>query len=504
MQVISVNKMPVSCKKQTKIGFFYQKNGQRDGKTMPFIKNDASLVNSQYTLIDNKFITNFIPGAEPSFVSVYVFGMYLANTSENLNTIDTMKAALNLTEADIKAAYCYWEEMGLCMVYENPEFGVVYCPVRTNELYKKIKPGKYKTFNKQVQALLTDRMITPTEYNEYYLFLEENFFEPEALVAVVKYCVSLKGPGVAYSYVLAVARNLSKQGVRTENEVNNRLNKPLPYMDDLKRTLAVLGIRRAPDFSDVELYGKWHSDFGFSPEVIEFTAKNAKKGGMGFLDKKLSDYFRSGLLSVKEISDYEEQKTANYELARKIVSNVGLYYPNQQFIVDDYLLNWFKMGFDGETLLLISKYCATCGLRTLNDVDNSVKRFYKLGLTSSDAINAYIEETIAHDEEIRAVLEASGLVRRITRFDRQCYEKWLELGLPADLILYEAELSGSANSPMAYLNKTLLALHAKGITTLAQAKSCQPEKTTPQTKKRTEETRTYSKEELDSVFTVFD
>lgn len=471
---------------------------------MPFIRNDSSLVDSQYTLIDNRFISKFIPGANSAFVTVYVFGLYLSRTGDNVNTLDTMKAALGLSEDEIKAAYYYWEEMGLCMVYEQPDFSVVYCPVRTNELYKKIKPGKYKTFNKQVQSLLTDRMITPTEYGEYYLFLEENFFEPEALVAVVKYCVSVKGTDVAYSYILAVARNLNKQGIRTESEVNNRLNKPLPFIGDLKSTLSILKIRRNPDYSDIELYEKWRSDFGFSDDIIGSVAKNSVKGGMNMLDRKLSEYYRNGLLSIKEIEDYENGKAANYELARKIVSKIGLYYPNQQFIVDDYLLNWFKMGFDGDTLLLIAKYCATCSLRTLADLDNSVKRFYKLGLTSTDAINAYIEETIAHDDEIRSVLDAMGLERRITRFDRQCFNQWTSLGLPLDLILYEAGLSGSAYNPIAYLNKTLLSLHAKGITTLEGAKTSENKQVSPTKPKRPEETRDYSKEELDAVFTVFD
>lgn len=475
---------------------------------MNFIKNDNSLIDSQYTLLDNRFISKFMPDTKAEFVSVYIFGLYLGQTQENINNIDTMKAALGLTDDDIKAAYYYWEEMGLCMVYEQPDFNVVYCPIKTTELYKKIKPSKYKTFNKDIQALLTDRMISPTEYNEYYLFLEENFFEPAALVAVAKYCVTLKGADVAYSYILAVARNLSKQGVRSEDEVNNRLNKPQPYISDLRAVLKTLGLKRNPDFSDIELYEKWISDFDFTFTLIDHVATSCKKGGMAMLDKRLSDYFRSGLASVKEIDSYESKRTANYELARKIVSRIGLYYQNQQFIVDDYLVNWLNMGFDGDTLLIIAKYCATCNLRTLADLDNTVKRFYKLGITTTASINEYIEEIIADDETIRSILDAMGLERKISRFDRQSFKHWTqELKLPLDLILYEAALSSTAYNPMAYLNRTLANLQNKGIITLEQAKASQldlqkTEKTT--SKKETQETRVYSKEELNAVFTVFD
>ena len=478
---------------------------------MPFIKSDNSLINSSYTLVDNQFITRFMPDTEPFFISVYLFGLYLSQTGEGINTQDTMQTALNLSEDEIRCAYAYWEELGLCTVIDGTPFQVIYNPVRSGELYKKIKPSKYKTFNKNVQTLLCDRMITPSEFNEYYLFLEESFFEPEALVAVVKYCVAIKGANVAYSYILAVARNLNKQGVRTEDAVNARLNKPLPYLEDLRTVLRSLGLRRSPEFADKELYEKWINEYGFVFLVIDYVAKNyCKRGGMDFLDKKLSEFYRQRLFSVREIEEFNEARSRNTDLARKLVKQIGLYYQNVDFIVEDYLIKWLTMGFDEETLLNVAKYCSTCNIRTLSGLDDSINRFYNLGITTTDAINSYLEAILTVDREIKKLLEAMGIERKVNKFDRQCYRQWTEIwGLPLSLINHAATAAATAYNPMAYLNKILADYKNKGILSVEQAKahevlSQSTEKPEKKKSSAVTETRDYSKEELDALFTVFD
>jgi Replication initiation and membrane attachment protein (DnaB). len=197
-----------------------------------------------------------MPDTEHKFISVYIFGLYLSCSADNINTIETMENALNLTEEEIHLAYNYWEELGICVVLDTTPFTVVYNNINNGEVFRKIKPNKYKTFNKGIQTQLTGRMITPSEFNEYYTFLEDSFFEPEALLAVAKYCVALKGDNVSYNYILAVARNLSKNGIRTEEAVNDRLNKPLPFINELKEVFKALKIRRQIDFSDRDLLRK--------------------------------------------------------------------------------------------------------------------------------------------------------------------------------------------------------------------------------------------------------
>ena len=135
---------------------------------MSFIKLDQKSYNSLYTLIPNEFIRKYVPDTDPRFISVYLFGLYLAGADESVNTPDTIASALNMTPDDILAAFAFWEETGLCLVTENP-LSVIYRPLEEGTPYKKIKPTKYRSFNKAMQSVITDRMITPAEFNEYYL-----------------------------------------------------------------------------------------------------------------------------------------------------------------------------------------------------------------------------------------------------------------------------------------------------------------------------------------------
>ena len=168
------------------------------------------------------------------------------------------------------------------------------------------------------------------------------------------------------------------------------------------------------------------------------------------------------------------------------------------------------MGFDEETLLNVAKYCSTCNIRTLSGLDDSINRFYNLGITTTDAINSYLEAILTVDREIKKLLEAMGIERKVNKFDRQCYRQWTEIwGLPLSLINHAATAAATAYNPMAYLNKILADYKNKGILSVEQAKahevlSQSTEKPEKKKSSAVTETRDYSKEELDALFTVFD
>lgn len=108
---------------------------------MSFIKLDQKSYNSLYTLIPNEFIRKYVPDTDPRFISVYLFGLYLAGADESVNTPDTIASALNMTPDDILAAFAFWEETGLCLVTENP-LSVIYPPPGRRHALQKNKTDK--------------------------------------------------------------------------------------------------------------------------------------------------------------------------------------------------------------------------------------------------------------------------------------------------------------------------------------------------------------------------
>lgn len=470
---------------------------------MPFCNYSRELSDASYTTLDNVFITNYLPDAPPRYVDIYLFGLYLCGKAAD-NDVDVMSRVLNVDKEDILTAYTYWEELGLVRVLQKNPYEVVYLPVRGDDvLLKKIKPQKYRQFNKDIQGVISGRLISTNEFNEYYIFLETTFFEPKALVAVARYCAERKGDDINYPYILKVARNLADSGVKTADAVEEKLASAVKYTDDIKLLFSSLGIRRAIEYEDRRLYEKWTEGMGFELETIRHIARKNKKYTMERLDRKLESYYRLGLMSVRETDAYEKSREDLYDLTKEINKIIGVYYQSLDYIIEDYVTPWMQKGFDGEALRLIARYCFKQNIRTLDGMDGAVNRFYKKGLTSSAAIGQYTASVVERDEKIKEVLRAAGLVRGVSSADRNNYKTWTENWLFGDdMLLYAASLSAGANNPMAYMNKILSDFKANNIMTAEEAarRAAPASGNKPAPYKE----REYTKEELDALFDNLD
>ena len=481
---------------------------------MAFCTKEKQLIVGGYTCIDNKFILNYLTDAPDVRSAVYLLGLALCQSNGDDNSPSTIAQKLGITEQDVMSAYLYWEELGLVHITaENPP-SVVYLNVdASTSALKKIKPGKYTKFSQEMQRIIEGRMITVNEYNEYYMFLEESTFEPDALLAVAKYCVELKGNNINYHYILTVARNQLSKGATTLLAVQDNLNSQQKYDEDLKLVFKALGSNRKIDHDDRELYEKWTKEFGYTLDTIVAIGKKCKTGGMAKLNTKLCEYYKKGALSVVEIDNYDQEKTRLYDLARDINKCIGVYYQSLDAIVDEYISKWIRRGFDDQTLVAIAKYCFRSGIRTLAGVASIVDKLYKNGITTLTSLEQYLVQMSAKDENILAILKAAGLDRRVTNNDRALYRTWTEVwGMPQDVILFAAQKAAGTTTPTAYINRVLADYKQKGVVTLEQAQSQatvaqQPSKPTQKAAiigQREIERREYTDQQLNALFTALD
>lgn len=479
---------------------------------MAFCTKEKQLIDSGYTCIDNKFILNYLADAPDVRSAVYLMGLTLCESSGDDNSRSTIAQKLGISEEDVMSAYYYWQELGLVHITGETPPQVIYLNVdKSTSALKKIKPGKYTKFSQEMQRIIEGRMLTVNEYNEYYMFLEDTTFEPEALLAVAKYCVELKGNNINYHYILTVARNQLTRGATTLVAVQDNLNSQQKYDDDLKLVFKALGSNRKIDHDDRELYEKWTKEFGFTLETVVAVAKKCKKGGMVTLDGRLCEYYKTGALSVVEIDNYVKEKTQLFDLARDINKCIGVYYQSLDAIVDEYVSNWVRKGFDEQTLIAIAKYCFRSGIRTLAGLASIIDKLYKNGVTTLTSLEQYLAQVSAKDENILAILKTAGLDRRVTNNDRALYRTWTEgWGMPQEVILLVAEKSAGTTSPTAYINRVLSDYKQKGIATVEQAQSYQPQQPTQTAQKtaiigqRDIERREYTDQQLNAMFTALD
>ncbi len=468
---------------------------------MPFCRFTNESLIDNYTLIDNLFVSEYLPYAGENAVKVYVYGLFLCtNPNARDNTIDSMASTLNLSVDEVVNAFEYWSEQGLVTLNSKTPLEVRYLPVKTSIAPpKKYKPEKYSDFNKALQQLFPTRMITPNEYNEYYNVIESRHIQPEAMLMIISYCVNLKGVDIRFPYIITVAKDWANSGVKTCADVEEKLKEYEATSDNIKAILSALGKKITGELEDREYYLKWTKSWGFEFNAILFAAKQCnKKGGMKKLDKLLDNYYRLNLYSAKEMKDYKTHRESLYAIARDVNKTIGVYYESLDYIVESYINPWVQKGFDEDSILTIAQYCFRRNIRTLEGVGQAINKFYKLGLVSTESINRYLDHLLENDEIISQILKSAGCERGVLSSDRDYYNTWsTQWEFSDELIIYAASLATSKALPFPYVNQILSKWRAENIKTLEDAKKV---KTHKQDAPKNFITREYSNEQLAVLF----
>lgn len=465
-----------------------------------------------YTVIDNKFLNEFLPQATGDDVKVFLFGLGLcSNPNTEENNLDTISRVLSITEQQVIASFKYWQEVGLLQIVSDNPFEVKYLPVRSNSGSMKLRnKEKYADFNKQMQQVITERMITPVEFNEYYSLIEVYHFEPEAVVLIAKYCTTFKSRAIGYPYILAVARSFAAEGLKTYAAVEAKFLEQEQNSKEIKQVLSALGIRREADLDERNQYVKWLQNYGYAQGTIVQVAKTlGKRGGMAKLDEVLTKCYEQKLITFEEIEHSFSERNNMLAIAQKVATNLGLYYQSYEAVVDTYVVDWVNKGYDADTLSLLSTYCLRQNVRTFEGFDTTIQKLYKLGLVSLASIEQYISGVLETDSKVKEVLDKLGLLRGTTSYDRDCYRMWTEnWGFTQPQILMVAQACKGKASPMPYINKVLANFHDEGITSDDKIKeklqNFDKNNEKIANNKDFSDVRSYSKEQLSAVFDSLD
>ena len=436
---------------------------------MASIKLSSEMAGKQSLTLSGTFINEYLPSAPEAFVKVYITGLYLAMTDSECSR-DTLAAKLFIDAVTVDEAYSYWQDQGL--VHISTDSGEIsYLPVvsRSRQI-RKYSKEKYRTFNDQLHALFPNRNILPGEYNAYYDVMECYNLEIEAMLTIIGYCKRLKGDDITYPYIVTVARNFAAEGYVTFERVNEKIGELDLHDKDLKAVVKAVG-KRVVDHEDKSLFLKWTKKMGFDTDTVIHVAKLVKKGGMTRLDGKLTKYYELHLTSTVEIDNYEKTRDELYDITKKIVHNLGVWYDNLDHTVESYTVKWINMGYDAPTLETVAEYCYKRGLKTLEAMNDTIKKFYKVGCVSGESISQFITDAAKSDEEIKEIFEEAGVSRQISTRDRDYYRTWtFSWEMPKEVISYAAQISKTADNPIAYLNAILAAWHDKGVKTAEEAK----------------------------------
>ena len=434
--------------------------------TCSFSKDFSS---STFTDIENTFITHYLPLSNGEAVKVYLFGLYLCNNPQRDMSVSEIAETLSMSTDAVLDCFEFWQEFGLVSIISKNPFAVLYFPVKETFYTKprKIKAEKYEEFSKGIQALLPSRMISTSEYTEYFTIMETYNIKPEAMLMIVKFCVDKKGKDISYRYVSKVAKDFGNRGICTVDKVEEELSSYLMRTNELQQILKALSIRRQPDIEDLNLLKKWRRELNFESENIIFAAKKLKKGNIERLDSFLMELYSVKAFSKEEISNYIDKKQSIYDLAIKINKNLSIYVEVIDAEINTYITKWISYGFEEQTLLLIASRCFSTGKNTLQDMNDLLEFLRERGFISLSSVSDYFQSERKTEEFISKMLTTCGINRRPIPWDKENLSMWKNWNFSEDMILEAAKIAAGKNSSIAYINGILSNWKNKGVFTLA-------------------------------------
>lgn len=465
---------------------------------MSFCSFSKETITNSSTVLDNRFISTYLPEANGDAIKIYIYGLFVCQESDSDISFDKFCNDVKLDKDVVSDCFRFWEELGIVNVLSEDPFIVKYLPVAQSKP-RKYSAEKYGEFNKALQVLIPERMITTNEYAAYFSLMEENGLKPEALLMIVKYCVDLKGGAIGLRYILRVANDFISRGITTTTKIEKELSDYSLKTGEFASLMNYILPNKKPQIEDLKLFEKWNKQLLYDIDTIIFIAKSAKIKNIEKLDKEIDVLYASKKFSEKEIADYYKSKAKTTELAYAINRSLSVYTEVIDPVIENYVIPWQNMGYDEETLLFLATYCFKKNRRSLEEMNDVVEKLYKNGLITLTSIAEYLKSISADDDFIKKLLLIAGLSRKPTEWDRANLKTWRSWNFSDEMICEACAIAAGKSNPMSYVNAVLSGWKSEGIFTADKIRRTD-KKANPQAI----QTRNYTKEEFDKLIDDID
>ena len=413
-----------------------------------------------YTVVENKFITKYLPEADGFAVKVYLYGLYLCENSSSDFTLSSMAEVLKTTEEKIQDAFLFWEDYDLVEILCKEPFTVQYLPVKsTIGRPKRIRYERYADFNKELQRKLqkVGKFVSAGEYTKYMHFLEENAMQPEALLLVVEYCINKQGEAITPSYVFNKAKKLIRLGHGTYEQVEKALSN---YNANEGNVIAIFNAmsvyQRVPDENDYALYSKWTETYGFKKDALTVVAKRLQKGTFVGLNAIVEELFEKGKISASEVESYLTERGELTNLVYRIGRKLGVKIQNPAPYVEEYVEKWRNFGYEESSLLDLALFCLKTERASFNELGAILDTLFQDGVVSAEGVKEYLKQRNDELKLLSKIQAHCGSIRK-TPANLSLIQTWRAWEFSDEMIVESAKRSAGSTNPIPYMNKILSA-----------------------------------------------
>ncbi len=411
-----------------------------------------------YTIVENKFITKYLPEADGFAVKVYLYGLFLCENTESDFSVRSMAEVLKTTEEKIKETFAFWEDYDLVEILSKEPFTVQYLPVRSAiGKPKKIRYEQYADFNKDLQRKMqkVGKFISANDYIKYMRFLEENAIQPQALLLIAEYCINKQGAAVSPSYIFNKAKKLIRGGCTTYEQVEKELSSYNAHEGDVLAIFNALSIfQRNPDETDYALYLKWTEKLGFTQDSVLAAAKKLKRGSMNALDITLEELSQKEKTDKTAVEEYLSQRETLANLTFRLGRKLGVKVQNPAPYIEEYVEKWYTFGYEESSLLDVALFCLKTERGSFEAMHELVNTLFKDGIVSAEGVKAFLK---GKNDELKLFTKIQAICGGLRKSEANLalVKTWRDWKFSDEMILEAATRSASGSNPVPYMNKIL-------------------------------------------------
>ena len=262
-----------------------------------------------------RFVDKYMPSANPTFVTVYLYGLRLCYMAGGEADNKKIASDLDILESDVVKAFNYWESVGVVRLTGD---GVEYLDLTLSDAEEKPRKPHYSAGeisdivdnNDEIRFLIRHaedifgKTLSGGEMSTLLSFYDWLKLPVEVILMLLEHCASLNKTNMRYAEKVAIA--WANDGIDTMEKAQEHLKnseKRAKIGRSFKRLFKITG----RDISDAEYAHilQWTEDMKMDSSVIKAAYEKTieKTGNISFpyMNAILQSWYRQGILTTADI-----------------------------------------------------------------------------------------------------------------------------------------------------------------------------------------------------------
>lgn len=275
------------------------------------------------------FIDKYMPGANPLYVQVYLYGLRLCYGAGMESDNKKIAEALDMLETDVYRAFKYWEQKGIVKLSGD---GVEFVDLSMETPAEKSEKPTYKAdeileiidHNDEIKQLLLHaecifgKTLSQSDTATLLSFYDWLRLPFEVILMLLEHCASLSKTSMRYAEKVAIS--WADEGIDTIDKAKEYLvnsDKRAKINRKFKRLLGIVN----RDLSDTEYAHiiQWSEGMEMSSQLIKAAYEKTvlMTGGVSFpyMNGILQSWYKKGITKVEETEEEKAPRSPKKDTA---------------------------------------------------------------------------------------------------------------------------------------------------------------------------------------------